>query len=103
MINAGSPGSSCCSEKMITDTKNKVGISCSNRLPRRFSIAGELLRFAWRRQPSFQRQPHNAHQSVGHLLVAAQLLRVRDKNAAVIEIDLGDVLEDDFCEFFVDR
>ena len=26
MASAGSPGSSCCSPKMITDTKNSVGI-----------------------------------------------------------------------------
>ena len=39
MISAGSPGSNCCSEKMSTDTKNRVGISCSRRLPRRFNMA----------------------------------------------------------------
>src|SRR5688572_25842055 len=39
MINAGSPGSSCCRPKMITDTKNSVGISCSSRCPRKLSMA----------------------------------------------------------------
>ncbi len=37
MTRAGSPGSSCCSEKMITDTKNSVGTSCRSRRPRKAS------------------------------------------------------------------
>src|SRR5215203_3204904 len=39
MTSAGSPGRSCCSEKMITDTKNSVGRSCTSRRPIRVSIA----------------------------------------------------------------
>ena len=45
MASAGSPGSSCCSPKMIIDTKNSVGISCSRRLPRNRSIGGQPIRF----------------------------------------------------------
>src|SRR5262245_35061561 len=40
MASAGSPGSSCCSPKMITDTNNSVGISCRRRLPSNRSILG---------------------------------------------------------------
>src|SRR3954447_9466022 len=39
MPSAGSPGGTCCSEKMITDTKNSVGRSCTSRRPMRVSIA----------------------------------------------------------------
>src|SRR5258708_311219 len=35
---AGSPGNKCCSEKIRIETKNSVGISCSRRLPRKFSM-----------------------------------------------------------------
>jgi hypothetical protein len=42
MTNAGSPGRRCCSEKIITDTKNKVGMSCNSRLPMNVSIARAL-------------------------------------------------------------
>src|SRR5713226_5490261 len=40
---AGSPGRSCCSEKMMTDTKNSVGMSCSSRLPRNVSTTASLV------------------------------------------------------------
>src|SRR6266540_1714358 len=43
MISAGSPGRSCCSEKISTDTKKSVGINCSRRLARKVSIASSPL------------------------------------------------------------
>src|SRR5262249_46614234 len=45
----------------------------------------------------------HAHQSVRHLLVAIEPLCVSDKDAAVIEINLGNVLENNLCKLFVDR
>src|SRR5262245_14403045 len=101
MIRAGSPGSSCCSEKMITDTKNKGGISCSRRLPRRFNMANAVSPTG---QPcSLERKPDNAHEAVRHLLVAVKFRRVRDENPTVIEIDLGNVLKNGLCQLFIDR
>src|SRR6202035_2744407 len=98
MISAGSPGNRCCSEKIRIDTKNNVGISCSRRLPRKFSMG--VFRA---RSPSLQLQPDHAHQPVRHLLVAFQLGRVCDQEFAMIEIDDRLVVEHDFREVFVDR
>src|SRR5665647_823136 len=101
MINAGSPGSNCCSEKMITDTKNSVGISCNSRLPRKLSI---LSLHAWAAAAkSLQPQSDHTHQPVRHLRVAFELGGMRNENAAVIEIDLRHVIEDELSELLVDR
>src|SRR5436189_1598097 len=94
MISAGSPGSNCCSEKMITDTKNNVGISCSSRLPRNVSIA---------RRRSLQLEPDHAHEPVGHLRIALKLGCMRDQHAAMIKIKLRDIGQDDPGDLFIDR
>ena len=52
---------------------------------------------------SLQLQPDHAHQSVGHLLVAFELRRVRDQDAAVIEVEQGLVLQHMLGELFIDR
>src|SRR5262249_7775805 len=101
MISAGSPGSNCCSEKMSTDTKNKVGISCSRRLPRRFNMADAVSPTG---QPySLERKPHHADKAVRHLRVAVKFCRVRDENTTVIEVDLGNIRENGLRQFFVNR
>src|SRR4051794_4896439 len=38
ITSAGSPGNSCCSEKISTDTKNSVGINCIRRRARKLSM-----------------------------------------------------------------
>src|SRR5690242_6720746 len=100
MTRAGSPGRSCCSEKISTDTKNSVGISWTMRRARKFSIARLVLR---RETRSLQLQPDHAHQAIRHLLVAFELGGVRDQEPAVIEIDDGQVVERDLGQLLVDR
>src|SRR5262245_18243668 len=101
---AGSPGNNCCSEKMMTDTKNSVGPSCSSRLPWKLStpaplgppgrtIASSLL----------QLEPDHSDQPVGNLRVALEPGGVRDQHAAVVDIELRIVLENDLGELLVDR
>ena len=46
MTSAGSPGSNCCSEKISTDTKNSVGMSCSSRLAEEAQHATGFLQSA---------------------------------------------------------
>src|SRR5947209_17057135 len=84
ITSAGSPGSSCCSEKISTDTKNSVGMSWTIRRARKVSMARLVLRRPTR---SLQLQPDHAHQAVGHLLVAFELGGVGDQQPAMIEID----------------
>src|SRR6202035_5736507 len=98
ITSAGSPGNRCCSEKIRIDTKNNVGISCSTRLPRKFSMAFLSLAAA-----SLQLQPDHAHQPVRHLLVAFQLGGVGDQELAVIEIDDRLVVEHESGDLLVDR
>src|ERR1700730_12483337 len=89
MMVAGAAGSSGCSEKMITDTKNSVGISCRTRLPRKVSIFALPCsgRRSDQRACSLQADPDHPHDAVGNLLVAGQAVGVRDQDAPVIEID----------------
>src|ERR1700730_4010415 len=100
MTSAGSPGSNCCSEKIMIDTKNSVGISCRMRLPRKFRLGWFGSRV---RSPSLQLQPDHTHQPVRHLLVAFELGGMRDQKFAVIEIDQRHVVEHGLGELFVDR
>src|SRR5215210_5447913 len=115
MTSAGSPGSSCCSPKISTDTKNSVGRSWTSRLAKRLSIEpssrlkpseeprsrsgrrakaardpGSALRAVRddvRRRGSLQLDADQAHEAVGHLLVALELRRVRDDDEAVVDVD----------------
>src|SRR5437763_7417450 len=99
MMVAGSPGSSCCSEKMSTDTKNSVGINCSRRLPRKVSMA---VGYVVSPCISVRLQSDHAHDAVRHGLEAGQTGRVRDQIALMVQIDdaffvqhlLGDSLVD---------
>src|SRR6185437_5660372 len=108
MASAGSPGSSCCSPKMITDTKNSVGMSCSRRLPRKPSIwirvsgvgsrvsLGRLVVNKYHLATPDPRRPTAAllqlgarqpDQAVGHLLVSIELGGVGDDHQPVVEVD----------------
>src|ERR1700712_3737711 len=100
MTSAGSPGSKCCSEKISTDTKNNVGMICRIRLPRKFSMA-QFVAFAQIR--SLQLQSDYAHEAVGHLDVAFELLSVDDQNLAVEDVEQRLVVEDDLGQLLVDR
>src|SRR6202043_1682534 len=44
ITSAGSPGSRCCSVKIMIDTKNSVGISCTMRRARKFSMMSRVSR-----------------------------------------------------------
>src|SRR6185436_6592560 len=83
ITSAGSPGSNCCSEKIMTDTKNSVGISCRMRLPRKFSMG----RFVSRASPSLQLQPNHPHHPVRHLPVALEPGGMRDQDLAVVDVE----------------
>src|SRR5262245_39793816 len=104
MTSAGSPGSNCCSEKMMSDTKNSVGASCSSRLPRKLSTTAALvLPDRASASPLLQLEADHPDQAVGNLRVALEPGDVRDQHAAVIDIELRIVLEDDLGELLVDR
>src|SRR5436190_17809069 len=100
MTSAGSPGNSCCSEKISTDTKNSVGISWTMRRARKFSMARSVPGSRFR---SLQLQPDHTHQAVGHLLVAFELGGMRDQDAAMIEVEQGIVLQHALGQLLVDR
>src|SRR5471032_2271423 len=74
MISAGSPGSSCCRPKISIDTRISVGMICSSRRVRKTSILLEL-------------QSDHAHQPVGHLPVAVELVAVRHQYLRMIEVE----------------
>src|SRR6516164_5681949 len=78
MTSAGLPGNRCCSEKISTDTKNRVGISCRMRLPRKFNMERPVSRA----QRSVQRcdaEPGSIFGWVPDQQSAARaLLRIRD-------------------------
>src|SRR5438105_2454240 len=97
MTSAGSPGNSCCSEKIRIDTKNSVGMSWTMRRARKFSMV--VSRAA---TPSLQLQSDHAHQPVRHLLVAFELVGVRDDDAAVIEIEDRLIVELELRQLLVD-
>src|SRR3954451_3586464 len=97
ITSAGSPGKRCCSEKIRTDTKNSVGISCSRRLVRKVSIAGYFGLLS----SSLQPQPDDAHQPVRDRLVAFEPGGVGDQVPAVIDIDDRLVLDDRFRHLLV--
>src|SRR5215467_14350391 len=106
MTSAGSPGSSCCSEKIRIDTKNSVGTSWTIRRARKFSmrcIPYEGDPDQNRCQPSsLQLQPDYAHESVGHLLVTLELVGVRDQDAAMIEVKDGLVVQLELGQLLID-
>src|SRR5215475_14050095 len=99
MTRAGSPGNRCCSEKIRIDTKNSVGTSWTMRRARKFSMASLVSRVP----PSLQLQPDHAHQAVLHLLVAFELVGMRDDDAAVIEIEDRLVFHRKLGQLLVDR
>src|SRR4029077_18621389 len=74
MISAGSPGRSCCRPKISIDTRISVGMICSSRWVRKASTLLEL-------------HTDHAHQPVGHLLVALDLVGKRHQHLYVVEID----------------
>src|SRR5215471_20544009 len=88
MTSAGSPGSSCCSEKIITDRKNNVGTSCSSRLPRKVSM-GRSATGGPRKNPGSlpQLQPDHAHEAVRHLSVALEPDGMADQHAPMVEVE----------------
>src|SRR5271166_3715265 len=94
MTSAGSPGSKCCSRKMINDTKNSVGTSCRSLLPKKVSMEA-------RASPSPELQADHPYQTVGQLPVAFQPCGMRNQHKAVIEIELGNIFENDLGELFV--
>src|SRR5262245_49733711 len=96
MTSAGSPGRSCCSEKMSTDTKNNVGMSCNSRLPRNVSMAFA----AWN---LFQLQSDHAHETVSHLPITLKLRRVSDQHARVIEVENRRIFLNNLGHLFIDR
>src|SRR5262245_60543218 len=98
MTSAGSPGRSCCSEKMSTDTKNNVGMSCNSRLPRNVSMA-----FARLVRSLFQLQSDHAHETVSHLPITLKPRRVSDQHARVIEVENRRISQDDLGQFFINR
>src|SRR5262249_16484344 len=98
MTSAGSPGRSCCSEKMITDTKNNVGMSCNSRLPRKVSMA-----FARLARSLFQLQSDHAHETVSQLPITLKPRRVSDQHARVIEVENRRIFQNDLGQLFVDR
>src|ERR1700720_4904940 len=103
ITSAGSPGSRCCSVKIMIDTKNSVGISCTMRRARKFSM-GFLAPLAGTGIPcSFEFQPDHAHQPIRHLPVAFELLDMRDQPLAVVEIDDRLVVEHDPGQLLIDR
>src|ERR1700728_1242456 len=89
ITSAGSPGSNCSSEKINTDTKNSVGISCRIRLARKLSMGRCFFRMqrGVAGACALQLQPDDTHQSVRHRLVALQLFGMRDQELAVEEVD----------------
>src|SRR6516225_375964 len=133
MTSAGSLGNRCCSEKISTDTKNRVGISCRMRLPRKFNMvharqnwirikaaAASFPPSTWGREwsaavgcirdrresartYSLQFQPDDTHQSIRHRPVALKPRRVRDQELAMVEIDDGFIPEHDAGHLFIDR
>src|SRR5690348_16322618 len=99
ITSAGSPGSSCCSEKIRIDTNTRVGTSWAMRRARKFSMTAlpfptpcgahalQPLQEKMSKTPSLQLQPGHAHQAVGHLLVALELVGLRDQDTPVIKIE----------------
>src|SRR4051794_36547727 len=100
MTSAGSPGSNCCSEKIRIETKNSVGMSWRMRRARKFSMASSV---SLAQPRSLQFQPDHAHQPVRHLLVAFELGRMRDQDAAVIEVEQGLFVQLGLRQFLIDR
>src|SRR6478736_8116445 len=76
---AGSPGRSCCSPKIRTETKNSVGTIVASRRSRKRSISIHL-------------QALNANHPIGHGTQPGQLGVVRPQPVAVKEVDDGAVL-----------
>src|SRR5260370_27196386 len=87
MINAGSPGRSCCRPKISIDTRISVGMICSSRWVRKASTLLQL-------------HTNHAHEPVGHLLIALDLVGKRHQHLHVVEVEdraLGEeFLGDDF-------
>src|SRR5689334_2023781 len=97
MISAGSPGSNCCRQKMMIETKKTVGTSCSKRRAIKLSI---FTRPCCTSPTTSLLEPQAYHpdEAIGHLLVALELRRVRDQDATVVEVKLWIVGQDDLCE-----
>src|SRR6478752_2688126 len=75
MISAGSPGRSCCRPKISIDTRMSVGMICSSRWVRKESKV--LL----------QLDADHAHQPVGNLLVALDLVGKRHQHATMVDVE----------------
>src|SRR5689334_24989031 len=114
ITSAGSPGNNCCSEKIRIDTNTNVGTSWAMRRARKFSMAALQLPAHCSAQtlqclqenmlsgtPSLELQPGHAHQAVGHLLVAFELVALRDQDTAVIEIEDRFLVELELGQFLV--
>src|SRR5258706_13788087 len=86
MAIAGSPGRSCCSPKISTDTRKSVGRIAERRFARKATIA-VLVRSALL-------QALQAHEAVGHGAQARELVRVDPQPIAVVQVDDRPVLHD---------
>src|SRR5437899_1612559 len=85
IASAGSPGRSCCSPKIITDTKKRVGMMVARRRARKASI---------RASRSIHLEALQPHHAVGHGAQPGELRVVRPQPVAVIDVDDRAVLQD---------
>src|SRR5438874_2470419 len=104
ITSAGSPGSNCWSEKMITDTNSSVGISSRRRRPRNVSTAAVPCPLRKpNARPSFQLQSDHPYQSIRHLRIAFEPGGMSNQRTAMVEVDDGAVAEKDVGDLLVDR
>ena len=87
---AGSPGRSCCSPKIRTETKNSVGTIVARRCSRNLPISVHF-------------QALHPHHAVGNGAQAGELCRVRPEPVAVVEIDDRPVLLHGLSDLVVGR
>src|SRR5689334_4182926 len=82
MAIAGSPGRSCCSPKISTDTRKTVGTIVARRLARNASMA----------RASVHLEVLQADDSVGDRAQSRELVRVRPQQVPVVQIHDGAIL-----------
>src|SRR5437588_4444842 len=114
MVSAGSPGRSCWSEKMITDTKNSVGTSWSRRWARKVSMAANSVigrpdrpfprpprrhpagqaHGSGRKTSSLQLHADHANEAIRHRPIAFEPCRMRDQQSSMEEVEDAPLVED---------
>src|SRR6266446_3236925 len=82
---AGSPGSSCCSPKISTDTKNSVGMIAARRFSRKSSTGAPA---------SVQLQVLQPNHAVGNGAKPGELVGIGPQPVAVEDVHDGPVLRD---------